>query len=97
MGCHENITFDKFPKQGPNLGKLVEVIFHYDTSKKIKGRIVRDDYEEPGRTIIALDDGRYVEAVECQYTILHIRKLREAVRSGQAIPSIGHIQFGSRR
>lgn len=25
------------------------------------------------------------------------RKLREAVRSGQAIPSIGHIQFGSRR
>jgi len=74
MGCHENITFDKFPKQGPNLGKLVEVIFHYDTSKKIKGRIVRDDYEEPGRTIIALDDGRYVEAVECQYTILHKRE-----------------------
>lgn len=70
MGCVDTITYTRFPKQGPYVGKRTEVCFHYDTSKTLLGFIVRDDYEEPGRTIIKLDDGRYVEASECQYSII---------------------------
>lgn len=70
MGLHENISFDKFPKQGKQLNKRTTVCFSYDTTKRISGIIVRDDMESPGKTIIKLDDGRYVEASECQYTFV---------------------------
>lgn len=70
MGCVDTIKIDKFPKQGQWLHHKVEVCFHYDTSKTIGGIIVRDDREKPGRTIIKLDDGRYVLATECQYSIV---------------------------
>ena len=76
MGCIKTITFDEFPKQAdsnyayPKLGKRVEVCYHYDTSKTHYGTIVRDDIEEPFETIIALDNGRYVRGVECQFSIL---------------------------
>jgi hypothetical protein len=43
------------------------VCFNYDTSKTIMGTIVRDDYEDPWRTIISLDDGRVVLGSECQH------------------------------
>lgn len=68
MGYHKNITLNTFPKQGNWLNKKVEVCFHYDTSKPILGEIVRDDREEPFKTIIKLNDGRYVESSECQYS-----------------------------
>jgi hypothetical protein len=67
MGCHENISADLFPIQGRWLGFRVRVCFHYDTSRELMGRIVRDDIAEPFETIIALDNGRFVRAVECQY------------------------------
>ena len=67
MGSIDNISFDRFPKQGKGLGLRVKVCFHYDTSQTIMGTIVRDDAAEPGRLIIQLDDGRYVLATECQY------------------------------
>lgn len=67
MGCHENISHDKFPKQGQYLHSKTKVCFNYDTLREIGGVIVRDDTEEPYRTIIKLDDGRYVLASECQY------------------------------
>jgi hypothetical protein len=67
MGCVENITADKFPKQGKWLGLRATVIFFYG-GREIGGRIVRDDIEEPFKTIIALDDGRFVLAGECQYS-----------------------------
>ncbi len=70
MGCVGSIDFYKFPKQGKSVGKRVEVCFHFDTSKTIKGTIVRDDREDPGETIIKLDDGRVVRADECQYSIV---------------------------
>jgi hypothetical protein len=70
MGVHQNVGYDKFPKQGKNLGRLVKVCFNYDTSKIINGIIVRDDREDPGLTIIQLADGRYVLATECQYLII---------------------------
>ena len=70
MGVINTIGFDRFPKQGENLNRKVEVCFNYDTSKTANGVIVREDIEEPRRTIIQLADGRYVLAGECQYTIV---------------------------
>ena len=76
MGCIKTISYYNFPKQAdssykyPHLGKRVEVCYHFDTSQTHMGTIVRDDIEEPWETIIALDNGRYVRGVECQYQIL---------------------------
>ena len=68
MGRHKSIAIDKFPKQGDLLGKRVMVCFHYNTKDIIHGIVVRDDTEEPYRTIIKLDDGLYVLATECMYS-----------------------------
>ena len=76
MGCVNSITYDRYPKQAdetyeyPKIGKRVAVCYHYDTSKQHYGTIVRDDREEPFETIIALDNGRFLRGVECQYTLL---------------------------
>ena len=69
MGVVNTIAFDKWPKQGSHLGKRVDVCFHYDTSRRVKGTIVRDDAEEPHITIISLDSGKVVLATECQYSL----------------------------
>lgn len=71
MGCVNNITPDKFPRQGSYLGRNVEVCFHYDTSATLRGKIIRDDAEEPGELIIHLENGWVVRASECQYSLLH--------------------------
>lgn len=70
MGAHENISPDRWPQQGSFLRQRVEVCFHFDTSRTFPGVIVRDDIEDPHRTIIrvALPDGiRYVLGIECQF------------------------------
>jgi hypothetical protein len=69
MGCHDNITYERFPKQGDWLGKRVDVCFHYDSSRTIGGTIVREDEEAPWLCIIRLDDGRHVLTTECQHTM----------------------------
>ena len=68
MGCIETITVYKFPKQSEFVNRRVRVCFHYDTSKWIEGKIIRDDREEPYETLIELDDGRVIRGVECQFT-----------------------------
>lgn len=68
MGCHDNITATKFPKQSENLNKSVNVCFHYDTSQTLRGTIIRSDTEEPGIMIINLEDGRTVLSTECMYS-----------------------------
>ena len=78
MGCIDTITYDKFPKQKDEnykypqfkVGSRVKVCYHFDTSKYHYGTIVRDDLEEPFETIIKLDNGRYLRAVECQYSYI---------------------------
>ena len=55
MGCIDNITYEKFPKQSDRVGEKVNVVYHYDTSKSHDGTIVRWDTEEPFETIIKLD------------------------------------------
>ena len=79
MGCIDTITYDKFPKQKDEnykypefkVGSRVQVCYHFDTSKYHYGTIVRDDLEEPFETIIKLDNGRYLRAVECQYSYIN--------------------------
>lgn len=73
MGVHPNIGFDRFPKQDTDasfggVGARVKVCFNYDVSNAIGGFVVRCDQEEPGRTIIKLDDERYVLASECMWS-----------------------------
>ncbi|OUS72968.1 hypothetical protein B1748_23455 [Paenibacillus sp. MY03] len=68
MGHHQNIDFFRFPKQG-DLHR-VEVTFNRDLENKILGRMLRNDHEEPGVTIIMLDDGRVVLDTECQYSLI---------------------------
>lgn len=74
MGIIENVTHNKFPKQGSWLGKRTRVIFHYDMSHELMGTIVRDDNEAPWITIISLDDKRVVLATECMHSPLMEKK-----------------------
>lgn len=68
MGIHRNIAHDRFPKQGSWLHRRSEVCFHYNPEHTLLGTVVRHDTEEPGLTIIRLDDGRYVLATECHHS-----------------------------
>lgn len=68
MGVHQNVGYDKFPKQGSFLGEEVKVCFNYDTSKTLKGKVIRDDIEEPYLTLFQLEDGRVIRSAECQYS-----------------------------
>lgn len=70
MGSHPNISANKFPRQGNFRGRDVNVCFNYDTSTTIKGKVLRDDAEEPGRCIILLENGWCVLSTECQYQLL---------------------------
>lgn len=69
MGVHDNIGFvrEHFPRQGDLLGRRTSVCFRYESSDTIAGTIIRDDVEDPMRTVIQLDDGRVVLGDECQY------------------------------
>lgn len=69
MGVHKNIGKDKFPKQGDWLNHEVSVCFNYNTSEMLNVVIVRDDNESPFTTLIQLEDGRILNATECQYSI----------------------------
>ncbi len=69
MGVHKNIDYNRFPKQGNLLNKRCRVFFNYDLYNETWGTIVRDDIEEPNVLIIKLDDGRYVLATECQFSV----------------------------
>ena len=69
MGCVDTITAYKYPKQSEYVNRRVRVCFHYDTSKWIEGKIIRDDREKPFETLIELDDGRVIRGTECQYSI----------------------------
>lgn len=71
MGVHNGIDIQCFPRQAEGafgLNARVTVCFNYDTSQTIGGTIVRSDLDEPGRTIIRLDDGRHILSTECQYS-----------------------------
>ena len=69
MGNHKDISYNRFPEQASFLGRRVNVAFHYDLANTVGGTIVRDDRAHPHRTIIRLDNGRYVLSDECQYTV----------------------------
>lgn len=68
MGCHPNIGLNKFPTQSEWLNLRTKVCFNYSSDEETMGTIIRDDDEEPFTTLIKLDDGRIVDAKECQYS-----------------------------
>ncbi len=63
----KTINADRYPRQGQFLGMAVEVCFEYDTSCTLRGKVIRDDAEEPGLMIIQLENGWVVKSSECQY------------------------------
>jgi hypothetical protein len=67
MGCVDNITAEKYPRQGAYLNSRVRVCFQYDTTEMFLGVVIRDDAESPGHMIIKLDNGRVLLATECQW------------------------------
>lgn len=70
MGCVPTITFSGYPRQTEKVGKRVVVVFHYDTANQVGAKILRDDAEDPGRTIIQTDDGRFLLSTECQFMMV---------------------------
>ncbi len=69
MGCVKTISAFSFPMQSEYVNRRCEVCFHYDTTVKFFGTIIRDDRADPFETLIKLDDGRVIRATECQYSI----------------------------
>ena len=67
MGKVATVGARLFPVQGRYVGSRCAVVFDYDTSTQFRGTVVRDDVEEPWRTIIQLDKGPYILSTECQY------------------------------
>lgn len=60
-------TIEDYPKQASYLGYKCEVVFGYNTEDIFTGTIIRDDGEKPHVTIIALDNGKVVLSIECQF------------------------------
>jgi hypothetical protein len=90
MGCVKTISYNSYPKQKEKdykfpqyaVGARVEVCYHFDGAKRHLGTVVRDDIEEPYETIIKLDNGRYLRAVECQFSyIRYERRKYETIRN----------------
>lgn len=69
MGCVTTITADRKPRQGNLVGAMVNVCFHYDSSRLVRGTIIRHDEELPGEMLIELEDGFVIRAVECQHSL----------------------------
>lgn len=67
MGVVESIDCRRFPRQGDMLHRRVLVCFKYDTTSLIGGTVVREDVDEPYRTITRLDDGKFILWTEFQY------------------------------
>lgn len=70
------ITYDEYPKQrdnsseNPQIGKEVKIFYQNDTIRCHHGVIVRCDMEKPFEVIIKVDNGRYLRASECHYSII---------------------------
>ena len=68
MGCNKHIDYDRYPEQyKDNPSGRVMVCFGYKTDRELPATVIRDDAEDPGLTILMLDDGRVVTSTECQY------------------------------
>ena len=64
----EDLTEMQYPKQGSWLNKSAEVCFWYDMDNTVDAVCVRDDMEQPFRSVFRLKNGRYVLGVECQHS-----------------------------
>ncbi len=69
MTIEKKVELGEFPKQGDWLGRRVEVCPHSDNPRIFYGNIVREDAETPYKTIIQLDNGKYILSTECLYEL----------------------------
>lgn len=60
----------QYPEQTKNVGRKVNVIFNYDINNSLIGTVIRDDAEDSYTTLFKLEDGRIINALECQYSII---------------------------
>lgn len=78
MGVVATIDAEHFPTQSGLVGERVELCFHYDTSQKFIGTVLRDDTQEPGETLIQILNagefgvlaGKIVRSVECAWRVI---------------------------
>lgn len=59
---------DAYPEQFDSVGARVLAAFDYDVANPLPATVLRDDAEEPFRTVLRLDDGRIVMGSECQWS-----------------------------
>lgn len=79
-----NMGYKEYPKQDKisskyvnfSTGARVKVYFEDYMTNYCLGIIVRDDVEEPYKTIIKLDDGRYITGDDCKY-YSYIKKIED--------------------
>ncbi len=63
MGNVRNITHNTFPKQGDDLGDLVDISLN---ERPVKATIVRSDIESPGCKLYRTENGLYVTELELE-------------------------------
>ncbi len=63
MGCVENITYERFPKQKKDLGSVVMALLE---GEQVKAVVVRSDDETPNRNIYKTKHGAYLENNEIE-------------------------------
>lgn len=68
MGVIQTITHNTFPKQGDSIGRKASLCFHYNSDLRVDAIVVRDDVENPFRTIFKTEDGRLILSTECHYS-----------------------------
>jgi len=66
------VGWDEYPKQSSYVGAEIKVYFNDDFTLVTSGTVLRDDAEDPGNTIIQLNDGRVVLGSECNPHIYHV-------------------------
>ncbi len=86
----------QLPQQG-DVGNKAQVCFHFDTRRTLEGRIVRDDLEEPYKTLIELEDGRVVDTVECQYSPIYDKADEDGESEKSELPVVKEIELLKKR
>lgn len=57
-------------KQGNFINRKCNIFFNYNIKNFISGKIIRDDIEEPFKTLIKLNDGTIIDSKECLYQLI---------------------------
>ena len=70
MGATHLIDAERYPDQGQDVNERVSVWYHSTSHIRHTGTRIRHDIAAPYRTILALDNGRILDATECHYELI---------------------------